>query len=139
MGGQAESITPCKPKASEKPGASAKSSFNGLRKHLNGNEVHFHDDSKGLKFVWPDKDTFRIYWKQFVATIGRMEEGDRCAFIGEPNRVKSQKAGVLVWEKLNTGELELYIEEYDPEKVYEHEIRKNDALEDIDIWVQENC
>lgn len=140
MGGQAESLTPSKPKSSSKPGPSGTSQFKGLRKHLNGNEVHFHDDSKGLKFVWPDSDTFRIYWKQFVGLMGRMEEKDRCAFIGDATRISgSQKAGVLVFEKLNTGELELYMEEYDPDQVYEHEIRKNDSIEDIDRWVQENC
>lgn len=139
MGGQAESITPAKSKPANKPGASGKSEFAGLRKHINGSEVHFHDDAKGLKFVWPDTLNFRTKWREFTATIGRMEEKDRCAFIGDPSRVKGQKAGVLVFEKMSNGELELYMEEYDPEAVYEHEIRKNDAIDDIDRWVQENC
>jgi len=140
MGGQAESITPSKSKTA-KPGATGTSSFQGLRKHLSGNEVHFHDDQKNLKFVWPDSLNFRTKWKEFVATVGRMESGDRCAFIGDISRVKNdkQKCGVLIFEKTHAGDVELQMEEYDPDMVYEFEIRKNEIIEDIDRWIQENC
>lgn len=136
MGGEAEQRTPL---AAGKPGKTASGTVKDLRHHISGNEVHFHDDKETLKFVWPDKHSFRRYWREFVGLKSRMEDGDRAALIGDVSRVKGQKAAVLVLERKQLGDFSIYLEEYDAGTVYTFPVERNDTVDQIDEWVAGNC
>lgn len=132
MGGAGESVT----KSKQSKGSEVK--LHGLRHHISNDEVHVHDDAKALRFVWPGTLSFRIHWREFLAMRGRIKEGERCALIGSTNDPKKRDAA-MVAERNRDGELELYLESFDPKTSYSYEIRKNDVVETFTKWVEENC
>jgi hypothetical protein len=103
--------------------------------------IHVHDDKQGLVFIWEGGRTFFNAWKhEFLPKLGMLMPGQSIAFIGATKTPeKGRKAGVLVFERLDTGETEIRLDEYDPQKGYEEEIHKCSGIEWIDDWINRKC
>lgn len=106
------------------------------------NYVHAHEDATDPHrvFIWKGIRGFALQWQDFAARRGLLEPGEIAAFIGETaDPGGGRVAGVLVWERLPSGIFETRIDEYDPETIYDMEIRKDPAIEFVDDWVQRKC
>lgn len=102
-------------------------------------EVHVHDDDNKLRFLWKGGRSFALGWQEFLGTRSHMSPGDTIAFIGDTTSSAKHKAGVLIFEMARDRTLLDTIEEYDPQKAYSYEIRKNDRIEKIDDFVNKKC
>lgn len=63
-------------------GGQFETKLNGLRMHVNNNEVHIHDDNKGMKFYMPSSDfkaEINESLKEFEKAEGTVKiSGERC-------------------------------------------------------------
>lgn len=103
-------------------------------------EIHIHDRTNPIVFIWEGGRSFRIAWQEVLSIRGQLEVGEMLAMIGSTDDPgNGRKAGVMVFEKMGDGSLEMTIEEYDKDQVYELEVRKSLLLEWIDDWVERKC
>jgi hypothetical protein len=111
----------------------------------NQNEIHIHDDKQGLVFVWAEGKTFFNAWRnEFLPKLGMLMHGETIEFVGATSFAqktvdKGRKPGVLVFERLSTGETEVRLDEYDPNRSYDESIRKSAGVEWIDDWINRKC
>ena len=101
-------------------------------------EIHIHDDKLNLVFVWNGSRSFRIHWQMALQKLSNLLDGEKLAIIGEVADHGSRKAGVLVFENIE-GSIEMVMEEYDKQSVYDEELRKQSVIEWVDDFVERRC